>query len=121
MARPTNQEMYDREPELEAGSEAVVAAVQAAHPEHKIIEAEVDNDPTTGAALGYEVTSGWVDADGTTYHILESTFDADGTLTGEEERPNVPPGQAKEKHDKPDKKEKPLKARKPHAKVKGHH
>jgi outer membrane protein assembly factor BamA len=98
MARPSNQDIYNRTPELEAGSEAAVATVQAQYPTGKIVEAEVDE--TTGTC---EVTVGV--QEGEVYKIYEVKLDASGAVTSTEERPNVPPG-----HHKNDK---PLKERKP--------
>jgi len=108
MARPSNQDIYNRTPQLEAGSEAAVATAQAQYPTGKVIEAEVKDDGS-----GYEVTIGVQEGD--IYKIYDVTLDAAGAVTGTEERPNVPPGQEKA-HAHP--KEKPLKERKPHAKVK---
>jgi hypothetical protein len=109
MPRPSNQDIYNRTPELEAGSEAAVAAVQALYPTGKVVEAEVDE--TNGSC---EVTVATAEADGT-YKVYEVKLDANSAVTSTEERPNVPPGHLK---DKKEKIEKPLKERKPHAKVK---
>jgi hypothetical protein len=100
MARPSNQDIYNRTPELEAGSEAAVATVQAQYPSGKIVEAEVDE--TTGTC---EVTVATAEADGS-YKVYDVKLDASGAVTSTEERPNVPPGHAH-------KKDKPLKERKP--------
>lgn len=106
MARPSNQDIYDREMEIEEGAEGAADVVIAFYPDKKLIEAEAKLDEE-GAVIGYEVTVGWVDLDGVTYHILEVRLDASLTITSTEERPNVPPGHVKDKH------EKPLKQRKP--------
>lgn len=103
MPRPTNEEIYNKAPEIEEGSEAAIAAAQAQYPNAKVIEAEVKDDGS-----GSEITLAYVDADGTTYHVVEVTLDANNAITGTDERPNVPPGQAK----------RPLKERKPHGKFK---
>jgi outer membrane protein assembly factor BamA len=103
MARPTNQDIYNRTPELEAGSEAAVAAVQALYPTGKVVEAEVDE--TNGTC---EVTVGVQEDDA--YKIYDVKLDANSAVTSTEERPNVAPGHAH-------KKDKPLKERKPHAKT----
>ena len=106
MPRPSNQDIYNREAHTEAGAEQAASTAQALYPDAKMIEAEVKKDDI-GAIIGYEVTMGWLEGEAT-YHILEVQLRPDYSVSGTEERPNVPPGAAH----KPDKHEKPLKERK---------
>ena len=96
--RPTNEELYNKEPDLEPGTEQAVAAVQTANPQiTKMLESEILSDDAS-MTTGYEVTGGWQDNPGMeseVTHIVEYTLDADCQITGQEERPADPPGQAK--------------------------
>lgn len=117
--RPTNQEVYERTTEIEAGAEAAAGTAQAAYPDHKLIEAEVKTN-AAGAVTGYEVTMGAYTEDPATgertYTITEVRLDVNGAIAGTEDRPDVPPGQEDKekggKPEKPDKHEKPLVERK---------
>ena len=100
MARPSNADIYNREPELEEGTEAAVAAVQAQYAGGKVVEAEHKDDGSCEVTVAVQ--------DGENYKVYEVQVDANGAITGTEERPATPPGHAK----------KPLKERKPHAKLK---
>jgi hypothetical protein len=85
--RPTNEELYNKEPDIQPGTEQAVAAVQAAYPNSKILEAKTEG-------TGYEVTAGYIDEQNA-YHIVECELDASCTIVSQEERPNEAPGQAK--------------------------
>lgn len=88
MSRPSNQDQLNKEPNLEAGTEAAVSAATAKYPQAKALEAKVTSDG------GAEVKLGWQDENGQA-HIVELKVDAAGNVGGGEERPDVPPGQAK--------------------------
>jgi hypothetical protein len=91
--RPSNQELYEKSPEIGDGTQGAVAAAQAAHPGYdRVLEAKPLT--TDGTVTGYEVTLG--KTDGTTYTILEVKLGTDLNVQSAEERPNVPPGQEKE-------------------------
>lgn len=96
MGRPTNQELIDKLSaaiDVDAGTEAAVAAAQAAFPEMTVLEASLDAE--TGIA---EVTLGVAspDAGVTPARLVEVTVAADGTVTSEE-RPDTAPGHGKTK------------------------
>lgn len=91
MARPSNEDLYNKEPEIEPGTEQAVAAAQAAYPNSKALEAK--QTTMEGGATGYEVTLGYID-EANAYHIVEVEMDASCTILSTEERPNEPPGQA---------------------------
>src|SRR5690349_2981308 len=93
MSRPSNQDQLNKEPHLEAGTEAAVAAALAKYPQAKALEAKAVAD-------GTEVKLGWSD-EASQAHIVELKVDAAGNVGGGEERPNVPPGLAKGENEKP--------------------
>jgi hypothetical protein len=96
MARPSNEDLYNKDPEIEGGENAAIttAAVTAAlahypNQEAKALEAK------TVSGIGH-VTVGYKATDGV--HIVEVTVDAMGVVTPGEERKDQHPG-----HGKPDK------------------
>jgi hypothetical protein len=101
MNRPSNTAIYNRTPEIELGSENAIAVVQAKYPNCKIIEADVLDDGS-----GTEITLGLMDGDSA--RIIDVVLNKENVILTETERPDVPPGLAKQT----------LKERKPHAKLK---
>jgi hypothetical protein len=98
MARPSNEDLYHKEPEIEGGEHAAIttAAVAAALAHYPNQDAKA-LDAKTVSGIGH-VTVGYKTADGV--HIVEVTVDAMGVVTPGEERKNEHPG-----HGKPDKSE----------------
>ena len=90
--RPTNEDLYNKDPEIEPGTEQAVAAAQAAYPTGKVLESKSIKGESE-VVTGYEVTVGYQDEQ-SAYHIVELEMDAQCTITSTEERPDQPPGQA---------------------------
>ena len=111
MSRPSNAELLAREPEIEEGTETAVDAFHQRYPNSKVIEAESIEDDA-GTTTHYEVAGGY--QEGETARIWSVKVGLDGTIKDEdvEERPNTPPGQAKQ-HPRLEKLDQGLKARGP--------
>lgn len=96
--RPSNEELYNKEPDIQPGTEDAVLAAQAAYPGCKVLEAK--SVTMEGGATGYDVTIGQIDEQNV-YHIIELEMDSSCTIVSTEERPDEAPGQAKKPKPEP--------------------
>lgn len=93
MARPTNQDIYNKAPEIEPEAQPAVSKVAAEVQATKELEGHVKSDGS-----GYDVTVGKLEGTpeaGEVYHIFEAFVNMEMEIKSMEERPNEPPGQAK--------------------------
>lgn len=90
--RPSNEDLYNKEPEIDPAAQPAVDVVLSQHAGAKGLEGKVRADGT-----GYDVTAGSVDQDGVTYHIWECDVNMALVITETEERRDTKP----EKPEKP--------------------